>query len=63
MKEEARQSAGRDSDLPAIFHKPWQAENPVFLLGRTRQTDVCHCSLELCVGLCEVGLGWEQKGT
>jgi hypothetical protein len=30
MKEEVRQSAAREADLPAIFHKPWQAENPPF---------------------------------
>jgi hypothetical protein len=61
MKEEARQTAGREADVPEIFDKPRQAENPDFLLGRTRQTDICHCSLELCVGSCEVGLG--TKGT
>jgi hypothetical protein len=42
MKEEARQTAGREADLPAIFHKLWKAENPDFLLGGNRQTDVCH---------------------
>jgi hypothetical protein len=37
MKEEARQTAAWEADLPTIFHKPWQLENPDFLLGR--QTD------------------------
>jgi hypothetical protein len=27
MKEEAWQTAAREPDLPAIVHKPWQAEN------------------------------------
>jgi hypothetical protein len=42
MKEEARQTAAREADLPAIFHKTWQAENLAFLLGRTRQMSACH---------------------
>jgi hypothetical protein len=36
MKEEVRQTASREADLPAIFHKTWQAENPDFLLCRIR---------------------------
>jgi hypothetical protein len=31
-------SATREADLAAIFHKTWQAENPDFLVCRTRQT-------------------------
>jgi hypothetical protein len=27
MKEEAWQTAAREPDLPALVHKPWQAEN------------------------------------
>jgi hypothetical protein len=27
MKEEAWRTAAREPDLPAIVHKPWQAEN------------------------------------
>ncbi len=30
-------------DLPAIFHKTWQTENPAFLLSSTRRTSACHC--------------------
>jgi hypothetical protein len=26
MKEEVRQTASQEADLPAIFHKTWQAE-------------------------------------
>ncbi len=44
MKEEARQTAAWEADLPAISHKTWQAENPDVRLGRTRQTSACHCS-------------------
>jgi hypothetical protein len=40
MKEEVRQSALQEADLPAIFHKTWQAENPDFLLG-LHPADVC----------------------
>jgi hypothetical protein len=36
MKEEARQIAVREADLPAISHKTWRVENPDVLLGRTR---------------------------
>ncbi len=43
-KEEARQTAAQEANLPAISHKTWQAENPDVLLGRTRQTSACHCS-------------------
>jgi len=32
----------REGDLPAIFHKTWQAEKPDFLLFRTWQTSACH---------------------
>jgi len=39
-----RRTAAREADLPEIFHKTWQAENPDFLLCRTRQTSACHCS-------------------
>jgi hypothetical protein len=39
MKEEARQTAVREADMPAISHKTWQAENPDV---RTRQTSACH---------------------
>jgi hypothetical protein len=45
MKEEARQTAAREADLPAIFHKTWQAEYLAFLLGRVRRTSACHWSL------------------
>ncbi len=41
MKEESWETAEREPDLPVISHKPWQAENPNFLLC---QIDVCHCS-------------------
>ncbi len=41
MKEESWETAEREPDLPLISHKPWQAENPNFLLC---QIDVCHCS-------------------
>jgi hypothetical protein len=40
MKEELRQIAAREANLPAIFHKAWQVENPEFLLCRTQQTSV-----------------------
>jgi hypothetical protein len=40
MKEETRLTAAREADLPAIFYKTWQAENPDFLLG-LYPTDVC----------------------
>jgi hypothetical protein len=43
MKEEVRQTASREADLPTIFHKTWQAENPDFLFCRIRQTSACHC--------------------
>jgi hypothetical protein len=43
MKEEVRQSALGEADLPAILHKTWQAENPDFPLCRIRQTSACHC--------------------
>jgi len=43
MKEEARQTAVQEADLPAISNKTWQAENPDVLLGRTRQTSTCNC--------------------
>jgi hypothetical protein len=35
MREEARQTAAREADRPAIGHKTGQAENPDVLLGRT----------------------------
>jgi hypothetical protein len=38
MNEEVRQSAAREADLPAIFHKPWQAE--IHLLARPHLADV-----------------------
>jgi hypothetical protein len=44
MKEEVRQIAAREANLPVIFHKTWQVENPQFLLCRTQQTSACHCS-------------------
>jgi len=43
MKEEALRTAAREEGLPAIFHRTWQAENPEFLLRRTRPTSACHC--------------------
>jgi hypothetical protein len=36
-------SVAREADLPAIFHKTWQAENPEFVLCHTWQTFACHC--------------------
>jgi len=33
MREEARQTAAREADRPAIGHKTWQAENPDVLLA------------------------------
>jgi hypothetical protein len=30
MRKEARQTAAREADRPAIGHKTWQAENPTF---------------------------------
>jgi hypothetical protein len=44
IKEEVRQIAAREANLPVIFHKTWQVENPQFLLCRTQQTSACHCS-------------------
>jgi len=43
MKQEALQTAAREEVLPAIFQRTWQAENPEFLLCRTRPTSACHC--------------------
>jgi hypothetical protein len=65
------ETAVGESDLPTIFHKTWQAENPDFQLTRTRQRSACPgtaalrlalCpslsqNLELCGGLSRVGLG------
>jgi hypothetical protein len=39
-----RAHEGKSADLPAIFHKTWQDENPDFLLCRTRLTSACHCA-------------------
>jgi hypothetical protein len=43
-KEEVGQIAAQEANLPAIFRKTWQVENPDFLLYRTQQTSACHCS-------------------
>jgi len=44
MKVEARQcvkeEAALETDLPAVFHKTWQAQNPP-LSALPHQTDVC----------------------
>jgi len=40
-KEEVWQTATQEADLPAIFHKTWQAENSDFLL---RLMSACHSS-------------------
>jgi hypothetical protein len=47
MKEVVRQTASREADLPAIFHKTWQAENPDFLLYFL----LCRIRLALCPSL------------
>jgi hypothetical protein len=39
-----RQTAAQEADLPEIFNKTWQAENPDYVLCRTRQTSACHGS-------------------
>ncbi len=61
MKEEARQTAAWEVDLPMIFHKTWQAENPDLLLcctaGRCLPATVaplpaCPQTVVLCLALC-----------
>jgi hypothetical protein len=61
MKEEARQSAAWEADLPTIFHKTWQAENPDFLLSCTAggcppatvpPLPACPQTVVLCLALC-----------
>jgi hypothetical protein len=46
--EEALLNVAREADLSEILHKTWQAENPDFLLCRTRQTSACHCGSPSC---------------
>jgi hypothetical protein len=43
-KEEVWVIAAQEANLPAIFRKTWQVENPEFLFYRTQQTPACHCS-------------------
>ncbi len=48
MREEARQTAAREADRPAIGHKTWQTENPDVQLGRTRFGSVALGSVPAC---------------
>ncbi len=43
-RRKKRRTTAREADLPVIFHKTWQAENPDFLLCRTRRTSARHCA-------------------
>jgi hypothetical protein len=54
MKEEARQTAAREADLPVISHKTWQAENFEAPLLACPQTAALH--LALCLSLSRVSL-------
>jgi hypothetical protein len=49
MKEEARQTAALEADLPVISHKTWQAENSEAPLLACPRTAALH--LALCLSL------------